>query len=38
MSSEIFYKKAFIKVDDKFIPLPNHGSSNCFDITIRAER
>lgn len=32
MSSEIFYKKAFIKVDDKFIPLTNHGSSNCFDI------
>lgn len=32
MSSEIFYKKAFIKVNDKFIPLTNHGSSNCFDI------
>lgn len=29
MSSEIFYTKAFIKVDDKFIPLTNHGSSNC---------
>lgn len=32
MSSEIFYKKAFIKVEDKYIPLTNHGSSNCFDI------
>ena len=29
MSSEIFYTKAYIKVDDKFIPLTNHGSSNC---------
>ena len=32
MSSEIFYTKAFIKVDDKFIPLMNHGSSNCSTI------
>lgn len=29
MSSQIFYKKAFIKVDDKFIPLVNQGASNC---------
>ena len=35
MSSEIFYKKAFIKVDDKYIPLTNHGSSNCFDINFQ---
>ncbi len=32
MSSEIFYKKAFIKVGDGIIPLANHGSSNCFDL------
>ena len=33
MSSEIFYDKAFIKVGDGYIPLVNHGSSNCFDIS-----
>ena len=32
MSSEIFYTKAYIQVDDKFIPLMNHGSSNCSTI------
>ena len=32
MSSEIFYDKAFIRVDDRFIPVVNHGSSNCFDF------
>ena len=33
MSSEIFYDKAFIRVDDRYIPVVNHGSSNCFDLT-----
>lgn len=33
MSSEIFYDKAFIRVDDRYIPVVNHGSSNCFDIS-----
>lgn len=32
MSSEIFYDKAFIRVDDRYIPVVNHGSSNCFDF------
>ena len=32
MSSEIFYDKAFIRVDDGYIPVVNHGSSNCFEI------
>ena len=35
MSSEIFYTKAFIKVGDNFIPLVNHGSSNCTTINVR---
>lgn len=35
MSSEIFYDKAFIRVDDRFIPVVNHGSSNCFDFDCR---
>lgn len=26
MSSEIFYDKAFIRVDDRFIPVVNHGA------------
>lgn len=30
MSSEIFYDKAFIRVEEKYIPVVNHGSSNCF--------
>lgn len=34
MSSEIFYDKAFIKVPDGYIPIANHGSSNCFDISL----
>lgn len=32
MSSEIFYDKAFIRVGEKYIPVVNHGSSNCFDF------
>ena len=35
MSSEIFYDRAYIRVADKYIPVVNHGSSNCFDISIR---
>lgn len=35
MSSEIFYDRAFIRVGEQFIPVVNHGSSNCFDIDIR---
>ena len=33
MSSEIYYDRAFIRVGDRFIPVVNHGSSNCFDLT-----
>ena len=33
MSFEIYYKKAFVRVEDKFIPLANHGSSNCFAVS-----
>ena len=33
MSSEIFYDKAFISVPGGYIPIANHGSSNCFDIS-----
>lgn len=35
MSSEIFYDKAFICVGDRYIPVVNHGSSNCFDFDCR---
>lgn len=35
MSSEIFYDKAFIRVDNRYIPVVNHGSSNCFDFDSR---
>ncbi|QQQ95131.1 hypothetical protein [Blautia pseudococcoides] len=38
MSSEIFYDKAFIRVGEKYIPIVNHGSSNCFDIDRRDVR
>lgn len=33
MSSEIYYKRAYIKVGEKFIPLVQHGSSNTFEIS-----
>lgn len=33
MSAEIYYKKAYIKVGDKFIPMVNHGSTNCWEIS-----
>ena len=32
MSSEIYYDRAFIRVGDRFTPVVNHGSSNCFDF------
>lgn len=32
MSSEIFYDRAYILVGDKFIPVVNHGSNNCFEF------
>ena len=35
MSSEIFYAKAFIRAGDRFIPVANHGSSNCYDFDSR---
>lgn len=35
MSAEIYYKKAFIKADNKFIPMVNHGSTNCWEINWR---
>lgn len=33
MSSEIYYKRAYIKVGESFIPVVQHGSSNCFEIS-----
>lgn len=33
MSSEIFYDRAFIQIGEKFIPMCNHGSSNCFEFS-----
>lgn len=33
MSNEIYYDKAFIQADEFFVPLVNHGSSNCFEIS-----
>ena len=35
MSSEIYYDKAFIRIEDKYIPIANHGSSNCFEFDSR---
>lgn len=35
MSSEIFYDKAFILADGRYIPVVNHGASNCFDFDSR---
>lgn len=34
MSSEIFYDKAFILVNGRYIPVVNHGSSNCSEYSI----
>ena len=33
MSSEIFYTRGFIRVNEFIIPLANHGSSNCFEFS-----
>lgn len=33
MSSEIFYTRGFIKVNEYIIPVANHGSSNCFEFS-----
>lgn len=39
MSSEIFYDRAFIRIGEKqFIPIVNHGSSNCFDFDWRGRQ
>ena len=35
MSSEIFYDRAFIRVGERYMPVVNHGASNCFDIDHR---
>lgn len=32
MSYEIYYDRAFIRVGDKFVPLVNSGSNNCFEV------
>lgn len=32
MSYQIYYDRAFIRVGDKFIPLVNSGSNNCWDF------
>ena len=32
MSYEIYYKRAFIKVGEKYIPVLQYGSNNCFDV------
>jgi hypothetical protein len=33
MSYSIYYDRAFIRVDDKFVPLVNSGSNNCFQFS-----
>lgn len=37
MSSEIYYDRAFIRVDDRYIPIVKHGSSNCFEFEFGRE-
>lgn len=32
MSYQIYYDRAYIRVGDKFIPLVNSGSNNCFEV------
>lgn len=32
MSHQIYYDRAYIRVGDKYIPLVNSGSSNCFEV------
>ena len=39
MSSEIFYDRAFIRIgEERYIPIVNHGSSNCFDFDWRGRQ
>ena len=33
MSCEVLYDKAFIQVGDRYIPVINQGSTNCFEVT-----
>lgn len=35
MSYEIYYDRAFIRVNDKFIPMVNEGSNNTFEINYK---
>ena len=37
MSYQIYYDRAFIRAGDKFIPLANSGSNNCFQYVFRRE-
>ena len=37
MSSEIYYDRAFIRVDDRYIPIVKHSSSNCFEFEFGRE-
>ena len=37
MSSEIYYDRAYIRVDDHYIPIVKHGSSNCFEFEFGRE-
>ena len=32
MSYQIYYDKAFVKVNDKFVPMINSGSNNCWEV------
>ena len=38
MSYEIYYERAYIKVNDKFIPLVNSGSNNCWERSYFSKR
>lgn len=38
MSYEIVYDKAFVKIGDKYIPIINQGSSNCFEIGLNGQQ
>lgn len=35
MSNEIYYERGFIRVDERFIPIVNQGSSNCWQSNLR---
>lgn len=38
MSYQIYYDRAYIKVDDKFIPIVNDGSNNCWERSFFSKR